>query len=225
MSVILDKQIKGIGHLTTGFPCQQKPHTHTRTHTPYVYIVQTPVLSVCAAASIPFLFSIFHSLSLYFRLTRPSLIAIASFVSFALFSYLFFLFRHTPKHPIFRAIRISRLLLSVHYNIVFGPVYLPIYLSIFYLFHPLPASPTLSVFPGGVHTPPPRVFTRYKRKLFNLQHSADFEDKQLEIGKRNKTRQFDNNDYFITPCARMWWCLCGTRDCAWALNVKRMTHI
>jgi len=135
-----------------------------------------------------FFFSFFHSLSLslYFRLTHSSLIASFFRLLCFILVFIFFSFHHTPQHPIFRAIRISRLraqlpLRSLH-SVRSGVfTYFSVSLSITHTRTPL----FLFVIPGGVHTPR-RVFTRYKRKLFNLQHSADFEDKQLEIGKRNK---------------------------------------
>jgi len=198
-----------------------KNHAHIRRTCIYRRLLCSPcVLQLVFLFS--FLFFTLSPFSSHSSVSHPSLIAIASFVSFALFLYLFFLFNHTPEHPIFRAIRISRLLLSVHCSVRSG-VFTYFSLSLSRSFLSLSFPNPLLPFPGTYTRR--RVFTRYKRKLFNLQHSADFEDKQLEIGKRNKTRQFDNNDYFIAPCACMWWCLCGTRDCAWALNVKRMTHI
>jgi len=149
----------------------------------YTYIVRTP-------ASIPF-FPFFHSL--YPRLVHSSFIASFFRLFCSILILLFLISSYIPKHPIFRAIRISRLLLSFHFErcsvqsgvfTYFTSLSLSLYLSLYtYIFQSL--SPPFCLSLPGAYTRR-RVFTRYKRKLFNLQHSADFEDKQLEIGKRNK---------------------------------------
>lgn len=182
-------------------------HTHTVQCT-YIYIVQTP-------ASIPFfLFSTLSILVLYIRLLSQ-----ASFVSFALFLYFFFLFHHIYQNTQSLELFEFHVFCSVFTSnaAVFSPVYLPT--SLVFLSHSISRSISISryIYISFTLSHPLSVYHSRGRThaaaCLPVTNENFLTCSTQRISKTNssrseseiKTQQFDNNDYFITPCA---YCVC-----------------